>query len=133
MKALVVDDDVTSRLILQQLLLAYGPCDIVRSGKEALAALQAAERDPYDLICLDIMMPEMDGHAVLKAIRASEKAMGRTPDKAARIIMTTALSDGENVVSAIREQCDAYLVKPIGKNKLHAELRGLGLVHGARS
>ncbi|HXX65411.1 MAG TPA: response regulator [Bacteroidota bacterium] len=126
MKALIVEDDYTSRTILHRWLIAYGETDVAVDGPQAVHAFRLA-RDagkPYDLVCLDIMLPEMDGQAVLRAIRAAEKESPQ-PARAARIIMTTALNDRDNVLAAI-PQCDAYLVKPIEKDKLISHLKGFG-------
>jgi len=75
MKTLVVEDDFTSRLLLQTILKAYGECHVAADGTEALAAFLEAERteQPYQLICLDIMMPDLDGKEVLRSIRASRR------------------------------------------------------------
>jgi len=67
-------------------------------------------------------MPEMDGQAALKELRAIEHAHGRLGSKGARVIMTTALRDPANVMEAFREQCDGYLVKPIDRAKLFGYL-----------
>jgi two-component system, chemotaxis family, chemotaxis protein CheY len=112
------------------MLAPYGECHIAINGKEVIEALRVASEKfhPYDLICLDIMMPEMDGHEALKQIRAVERAGGTPIDKRVKIIMTTALGDEGNVLMAIRESCDAYLVKPIQKAKLLEHLKKLGLI-----
>jgi two-component system chemotaxis response regulator CheY len=130
MKTLIVEDDFTSRLLLQELLRGYGPSHVAVNGKEALTAVTAAldADDPYDLICLDIMMPEMDGQQALKEIRVLEARRDRDCGRGAKILMTTALHDKSNVMEALREQCDGYLVKPIEKGKLLGYLRQLGLV-----
>ena len=74
MKALIVEDDFTSRLLLQGLLQPFGVCHVCINGKEAVEAFKIAldQKEPYDLVCLDIMMPEMDGQTALKEIRAIE-------------------------------------------------------------
>jgi two-component system chemotaxis response regulator CheY len=130
MRALIAEDDFTSRLMLQKLLAPFGESHVAINGKEALEAFRAAKqkRRPYDLICLDIMMPEMDGQAVLKEIRAIEEGTGIRPGRGVKILMTTALKDPKNVMSAFRELCDGYLVKPIDKAKLIKYLQELGLV-----
>lgn len=130
MKTLVVEDDFTSRKILQKVMSAFGDCDVAASGKEAVEAFQDALRqnERYDLICLDVMMPEMDGHAVLNEIRRIEQKASITLGNGVKIIMTTALSDHENVMKAFKEQCDAYLVKPIDRVKLQKHLAELGLI-----
>ena len=130
MKTLIVEDDPISSLPLQEFLNSYGPTQIVVNGEEAVetvrVALEAGE--PYDLICLDIMLPEMDGHEVLQQIRALEEARDISLTCGAKIVMTTTLGDIKNVAAAYRELCDGYLVKPIGKAKLLDELRRLRLI-----
>lgn len=131
MRILIVEDDFTSRTLLQRMLSEFGPCDVAVNGAEALEAWAAAvkEGNPYRLICLDIMMPEMDGQQVLKAIRASERDLGVKPQDEVRILMTTALDSPREVFEAFYQGgCTGYLVKPIEKKKLTQQLRGLGLV-----
>ena len=130
MKTLIVEDDFTSRLILQELLKSYGPSHIAVNGKEAVEAVRIAlqANEPYDLICLDIMMPEMDGQEALRQIREQEESQWIRPAGGARIVMTTALADPKNLFAAHRSLCDAYLLKPIQKAKLLEELRKLGLI-----
>jgi two-component system chemotaxis response regulator CheY len=129
MKTLIVEDDFTSRLLLQELLKHRGEVHIAVNGREAATAVQAAVTAgrPYDLICLDIMMPEMDGHGALGEIRRIEEAAGVRPGEGAKVMMTTALADPRNVIAAYRNLCDAYLVKPIDKARLLDTLRTLGL------
>jgi len=130
MKALIVEDDFTSRLLLQELLKSYGPSHIAVNGKEAVDAVHLALEmgEPYDLICLDIMMPEMDGQEALRQIREQEEARGFLSSKGAKIVMTSALGDPKNVITAFRSLCDAFLIKPIQKAKLLEELRKLGMI-----
>jgi len=130
MKTLIVEDDFTSRLLLQGILQSYGPCHISVNGREAVEAvgLALSAKEPYNLICLDIMMPEMDGQAALKKIRALEDEASIVASEGAKIIMTTALDDKKNIMSAFREQCDMYLVKPIDKDKLIEDLKSLSLI-----
>ena len=88
--------------------------------------LSLNEQDPYNLILLDIMRPNVDGHAALAAIRSLESGLGVAPADEAKVIMTTALSDASNVMKAFKGQCDGSLVKPIRKEPLFAELEKLG-------
>lgn len=129
MKTLIVEDEFANRVILQQMLSPYGEIHVAVNGKEALAAVKRAENSgiSYDLVCLDIMMPEVDGQAVLRGIRTIEKKRGLHQKKRAKIVMTTALSDKESVVNAIAGECDAYVLKPYDKKTLLATLRKLGL------
>ena len=84
--------------------------------------------DPYNLICLDIMMPEMDGYEALKEIRRLEAERGILSSFGAKVFMTTALDGVRNVAEAFESLCDIYLLKPVEKPKLLAELRGLNLI-----
>lgn len=130
MKTLIVEDDFTSRLFLQGLLSPYGDCHLSVNGREAILAFDSAleEKKPYDLVCLDIMIPEMDGQETLKRIREAESGAGIAPSDGVKIIMTTALDDSKNIMAAFREQCDLYLVKPIDRDKLIESLRTMKLI-----
>lgn len=130
MKFLIVEDDFTSRLLLQEILKQFGTVHVAVNGKEAVAAVERELKwgDKYDLICLDVMMPEMDGQKALETIRAMEKEKGVYSSEGSRIIMTTALDDSKNIRSAFYNLCDAYLVKPIDKEKLIEEMKKLGLL-----
>jgi two-component system chemotaxis response regulator CheY len=130
LKTLIVEDDFTSRLLLQKLLAPYGEAHIAVNGREAVQAcsLARASGQPYDLICLDIMMPEMDGHSALKAIHAQEEAAGIGKEKRARVIMMTASATEQSVLTAWREKCDGYMVKPIAKVKLLEHLKRFELI-----
>jgi two-component system chemotaxis response regulator CheY len=129
MKALVAEDDFASRLVIQKHLSKFGDVHTAVNGTEALQAFQVAyeEREPYDLVCLDIMMPGMDGQAVLKEIRALEESQTSYRNKRVIIFMTTALSDRDNVLMA-GSLCDAYLVKPISFKVLSDRLTKVGLI-----
>ena len=131
MKTLIVEDDFTSRLLLQTFLAGYGDCHVAVNGQEAVNAFREActHGQSYDLICMDIMMPEMDGQAALKEIRLIEESRGINPNHGVKVIMTTALDDIKNVVEAFKGLCDAYLFKPIDTAKLLAHLKKMELIH----
>jgi two-component system chemotaxis response regulator CheY len=130
MKTLIVEDDFTSRLLLQEMLRKFGEVHIAVNGREALQAAAVAmdAGAPYDLICLDIMMPEMDGHEALRALRAQEERHGIPLAHGSRIIMTTALDQIRSVIQSFQGFCDAYLVKPIEKATLMEKLKEFELI-----
>lgn len=130
MRSLVVDDDLIARLLLTELLAEYGPCDAAADGAEAVRACRfAIQRSrPYDLICLDIMMPQMDGHQALKKIRALELEYQIPSDKKSKIIMISALLDKLNKQQAEDADCDDYLTKPVENQLFQNSLRHLGLI-----
>ena len=130
MKTLIVEDDFTCRLLLQEMLKEYGPVHVAVNGKEALDAIRGGldSQEPYDLVCMDIMMPEMDGQQAVSAIRSMEESRGIIYTDGAKIVMVTALGDMKNVSNAYGRLCDSYLVKPIDKKALLVELRKLKLI-----
>jgi len=130
MRTLVVDDDFTSRLFLQSILSEYGECHSAMNGKEAVAAFRVAQDcgQNYNLVCMDITMPEMDGPTAVREIRALEEAEGTMSTNGVKIIMTTAIDDVKDVMDSFESLCDVYLVKPINKAKLIEKLRDLGLI-----
>ncbi len=77
-KTLIVEDELTSRVLLRELLKRFGPPHVAMNGTEAVEAVRVALQagEPFDLICLDIMMPEMDGQEALKRIRQLEEEAG---------------------------------------------------------
>lgn len=126
LKALIVEDDFLSRNLLSEFLSPYATCDIAVNGKEAIEILtKAFERnEPYDLVCLDIMMPEADGHKVLNSLRRLEHAKNIAKDKTTTVFMTTALDDAQNIMNAFTiGQCQAYLIKPILRERVEAHIR----------
>jgi two-component system chemotaxis response regulator CheY len=129
MRILIADDDFVSRKISLKLLSEYGECDIAVNGKEALEVFKLAfeNNEGYDLVCLDIMMPEMTGQEVLKEIRSFEQDKGIDSYKGTKIIMITALDDPDNIKTAFREQCEAYIIKPVDKEKLFQKLKNFEL------
>ncbi|MFO7655237.1 MAG: response regulator [Candidatus Krumholzibacteriia bacterium] len=129
MRILVVEDDFISRRLLCRYLEPYGECDVAVNGREAIQAVRRALNSGprYDLVCLDIMMPDMDGQQTLREIRILEKEGGVAPEDTARVIMTTALEDHVNVMKAFRSQCDGYVVKPIERKRLLQILHESGL------
>jgi two-component system, chemotaxis family, chemotaxis protein CheY len=135
MRILIVEDDLICRFMIQRLIESHCDCDVAVNGREAVDAFNLAVRGnrPYDVILLDIMMPEMDGQQVMKEIRQIEEKKGIIYPQGVKIIMTTALDDPKNVVSAFHSLCDSYLVKPIIEETLFKKIRehypGFGLSH----
>ena len=129
MRVLVVEDDFISRRLLCRYLQAHGECDVAVNGNEAVGAFKQVLLGElhYDLVCLDIMMPGMDGQETLKRLRALEKEHGVPDEARAKVIMTTALEDHDNVMAAFSNACDGYVVKPIEKRKFLETLQEIGL------
>lgn len=130
MKILLAEDDFVTRKFMVGFLSKYGECDVTVDGMEAVDAFMMAleDEEPYDLVCLDIMMPVMDGYQALMGIRNLEKARGIAQDKQAKVIMTTALNDEKNVKMAFELGCTIYSGKPIDKERFEQAMKKLGLI-----
>jgi two-component system, chemotaxis family, chemotaxis protein CheY len=130
MKILIVDDDALSLMLLSDILSPFGTCDTADNGIDAIALFEKAVSGgaPYNLICLDILMPEMDGHQVLKQIRSIEDSMGIATPDAVKIIMVTSESDVDIILKAYNIRCDVYVTKPITRHIIVDKLRFLNLI-----
>jgi len=128
MKSLVAEDDATSRKLLQAFLSRYGICDIALDGEEAVNTVRLAcqNHQNYDLICMDLRMPRMDGQEAIREIRKQEAAASIA--KSTKIIVTTIHADMEDITTALLGRCNAYMVKPLNTAKLKKELKTLGLI-----
>jgi len=130
LKILIAEDDYISRRVLQANLEPYGHCDLAVNGREALDLFISAwnQWESYDLVCLDIMMPEMNGQKVLAEIRDFEAEHHCQGTDSTKVVIISALDDFKNISQAFNRQCEAYLVKPIDRNKLINTLSELGLI-----
>ena len=131
MKTLIVEDDFLARSLLSTLLSEYGVCHVAVNGREALEAIERAfeENDRYDLVCLDIMMPVLDGQEALLELRKLEALRGIKGLDTTKVIMVTAIDDSKNIMKAFRQgQCEAYLTKPLDRTKLISHIKELGLI-----
>lgn len=129
MKILIAEDDLASRKFLYKFLSDYGECDLTIDGMEAVEAFLLSIRSgtTYGLICLDIMMPKLDGIKVLKSIRNIEKQNNISPENASKVIMISALNESEIVHDTYDYGCQAYAVKPINIEKFLEVLKQFGI------
>jgi two-component system chemotaxis response regulator CheY len=130
MRILVVEDDYISRRLLVRYLEPYGTCEEAVNGHEAIDAIRralAADRY-FDLICLDIMMPGMDGQQALVRLREMEAENGRPLGQGAKVIMTSAMEEHQYILQALNASADGYVVKPIQKQSFLATLKEAGLL-----
>jgi two-component system, chemotaxis family, chemotaxis protein CheY len=131
MKALIVEDDRISSQVLEKMISKHGSYHAAVDGKQATELFRAAHQaqSPYDLILMDIMIPEVDGLQAVLEIRKEEALLEVTLARRVKILMTTALDDPRTIMKALYESdADSYLVKPIKLQRLEEELRGLKLI-----
>lgn len=130
MKILIAEDDFTSRKILYKLLSQYGECDITVDGIETVEAFVIAHDmgEPYDILCLDIMMPKIDGLKALKTIRDFEvkKRIGDTGK--CKVIVTSALNEAEVAFDVFRIGREIYLTKPISAQDITEAMEQLTVI-----
>ena len=129
MKSLVVEDDATSRLVMQEYLSAFGPCDGVAHGRDALEMFAQAHRDgaPYELVCLDIMMPELNGWEVCKTIRSHEEY------NSTGILMVTAIGETLNDMTSELYGADDHVNKPFELQEVLTKVEEIISKHQADS
>ena len=128
MKILIAEDDRMSRTFLAKFLAPAGQVDVAQDGMEALDLFMDAMKsgEPYDLFCLDIMMPKVDGLKVLKVVRAMEEQQGIPAERHLPVIMMTAIAESDYVDRAFELGCDAYASKPVELDQLEEVIKGLG-------
>jgi class 3 adenylate cyclase len=113
-RILVVDDNAGNRDMLSRRLQREGYyIETAEDGRQALSKLEAA---PFDLVLLDIVMPELDGFAVLQTIRADPRW------KETAVIMISALDEIKSVVRCIEIGAEDYLPKPFDQVLLRARI-----------
>lgn len=131
MKCLIIDDDGFSREFTATLLCDVAECDQANGGSEAIEKFSTALKggNPYDLLLLDIMMPEMNGHETAKAIRAIEKQQGLGFTNRVNIVMLTSVNTPQSAMESFcSAQSAAYIVKPVSKENLVKVISKLGLL-----
>ncbi len=129
MKILIADDEVLHQKIIKAILDDYGDCDIVTNGKEAVNYFVAAryKQEPYDLVCLDIHMPEMEGLEALQKIKETEQVAGVKPEDQVKVLMATSSDSTHDLFDAFKYlKSSEYLLKPIREEQLVPLLTSFG-------
>ncbi len=129
-KCLVVDDDELGRELLALYLDGIAACDMAENGIQAVDMFRCAFESghPYDLIILDIVMPEMDGHSAAIEIRQVEKDWGVAIGSGTNIIVLSSLHTPNDIIQAyVAARSVAHLVKPVKPEKLLKTLIKLGI------
>ncbi len=134
MRILIVEDDRSTRSLLLKYFESFGECDSTDNGLSAVDMVSASLRnqEPYDLISLDILMPKLDGHKTLQRIRQVENDRELPQDSRAKIIMISSKNVYDEIMESLRDECVAYLIKPINKDKISYVLGQLGISPGSK-
>jgi CheY-like chemotaxis protein len=116
LRLLAAEDNAVNQILIKALAETWGhQCDVVVNGAECVTQVQAAD---YDVVLMDIQMPEMDGEAAARAIRSLPGPVGRIP-----IIAMTANVMPEQRSSYLGAGMDAVVSKPVDTQALQAALR----------
>jgi CheY-like chemotaxis protein len=113
-RILVVDDSAINRMLLARTLGDQG--HVVTTADDGRAALELLQRDAFDVVLLDIVMPEVDGYAVLGHIKSSD-ALRHLP-----VIVITAVEELDSVIRCIEGGATDYLAKPFNGAVLEARI-----------
>jgi two-component system chemotaxis response regulator CheY len=130
MKILVAEDDVANAKFLSKYLGKFGDVIIATDGIAAVDAyVNALEKgDRIDLVCLDIMMPKIDGYKVLASIRSAERKHGVSRMLRSKVIMTSALDEASFDSKLASDDYDDYICKPIDIVKFNNILKKLDII-----
>jgi two-component system, chemotaxis family, chemotaxis protein CheY len=127
LKILIAEDESMTREMMLAMCSEIGECHGVTNGLEVIESFSICQNiDAYDLILIDISMPEMGGIETLSNIRRIEKDNNVPESDRVKIIMTTASKDRCSVHNAFEYECDAYMAKPISINKIRECLLRIG-------
>ena len=125
MRILVADDDLVSRLAMEDVLRQCGTPEIVLAEDGACAWRQMAGDACFDLLCLDVRMPPPDGLELVARLRAAP-ALRRVP-----AMLITSTADRDTVLSATRADLQGFIVKPVGPDTATRILRVLAQLDAA--
>ena len=130
MRSLVIEDDPTSRLFLKRFLERYGEVVIAGDGQHGLYSFyEGLETEkPFDLVCLDLSMPNMDGMQALNLIRKAEDQRGISNEAGSKIVIVTSTTESKVILQSFRSGCAAFMSKPFNSGKFKRQLRDFGLI-----
>ena len=127
---LIVDDDDMGRLMLKDFLSELAQCHCAVNGREGLEFFEKAlaEGNPYDLLCIDLVMPEMNGLALIRKIREIENANPVFSDMRTKIFVISASDSAWDKADLVLDNlCDDYITKPFSRSSLMVNLYKNGL------
>ena len=135
MRILIADDETVSREKLRLIMTHFGDAEAFESGDDALKAYEKAhkEKKPYNLIMLDINMPNKTGIQVLLEIRASETILNLSDKEKAIVLMVTSKTDKVHIVSCVQAGCDSFIAKPFDLIIVSEKLAKFGITKTSNS
>lgn len=129
-KILIVEDNPVAQLLQKSIMGDFGVTDTVKNGEMGLELFKLAleERAPYDMVILDLVMPGIGGGEVLKGIRKLESDNNIKGLDRCKVIVTTTNRESSTLMDLFRAEADAYIIKPLTKEKIVREMKELKLI-----
>ncbi len=120
LNVLVVEDEPTMRQMLTEMLYAVGATRVVETG-DATTGMEAFGSDTFQIIMLDLGLPDRDGHDVMKEIKQQ--------DRQQHVVLVTADDSIESIQRAITAGANGYVVKPYSREKIQDVVNNYMMVH----
>ncbi|MBN2656625.1 MAG: response regulator [Spirochaetales bacterium] len=129
-KILIIEDNPVAQLLQKSIMRSFGICDAVDNGEAGIELFKLAlkEKSPYHIILLDLVMPGIGGAEVLKKIREIEGSLNVRGLERSRVIVSTTTTESATLMDLFRAEADAYIFKPLTKEKITKEMRNLKLI-----
>jgi len=122
---LIVDDEPVSRIKMKKIMSRYGDCDEAATG---MSALYLVDNRQYDLMTLDVDMPQMSGIEVLAGVREMEQRHRANDRPPMKIVMVTAMGDRQTFSRSLFTGCDDYIIKPFQPETIDRQMRIMGIL-----
>ncbi len=121
LSVLVVEDEPTMRQMLAEMLFAVGASRVVEA-EDAATGLEAFRNDRFEIIMLDLGLPDRDGHELMKEIKEANRQQ--------HVVLVTADDSIDSIQRAITAGANGYVVKPYSREKIQDVVNNYMMVHG---
>ena len=130
MKTLVIDAEEAIKQSICGVFANNGTCDGATDGQMGLDLLKQAFKlkQPYTLVILDIVLPEVDGHTIIKRIREWELEQGVDPLNESKILVVSRRRDEPTILKAFRNGATGWISKPVAVEEIIHKLNNLRCV-----
>ena len=122
LNVLVVEDEPTMRQMLTEMLYAVGVSRVVEAG-DAASGLEAFSADSFQIVMLDLGLPDRDGHEVMKEIKAANRQQ--------HVVLVTADDSIDSIQRAITAGANGYVVKPYSREKIQDVVNNYMMIHNS--
>ena len=130
LNALIVEDEQVALAKIKLIMDSIGSYQIAETGDSCLQQFSSSlsSRKYFDVLLIDIGLPDMSGKGLLKKIDELEEKYNVPSDKKVKKIMVTASAEKQDLFGSIQDRCDDYLLKPVTKDIVMDKLKAVGLL-----